>query len=585
MKINKILYTITTILAFSGLVKSQSYNVTFSVNMSQYVGSFDTVYISGDWNNWSGDSQKLVRQGSSKIWQGTFSIPYGVHQYLFTLDNWNDREIFPWNAAQLFPNTLSCIVTVGSYSNRAYNVTENAIVPTVCWQSCIACGIPVILPSDSIINLTPNCVGLPPKSKSFEVKSSSNSNGIWMYAPNHFQISKFQNDSFQNTLFLKSGSDSIIYVRLDTNAIGNYSDTIICYAVSDNNIKKNIIINGVINLNPIAGFTINNTSQCVNNNSFLFSDTSFISTGTLFRKWNLGNSSNDTSLLVSINKVYSEANNYIIKLISKSNWGCIDSVSKTIVVNPKPIADFTINNDSQCLNYNSFIFTDTSFNNNSRVWSIGNNITTKEVVHSFNNIGTYSVKLLVSSIHSCLDSIVKNVKVVSSPSVGVIVGQTTGIVNVTPYIYSVAQQLNHVYNWTVTNGIIVAGQGTNTATIQWTNTGIGKVKVEIVNSLGCNDTNSMNVALNNLNSNEIINKSHLTIFPNPAKDELIISTHQKLNGVHITITDMLGRKMLEETITNVSNEHTILVNELKSGAYILSIQKVGESIRIKFVKE
>ena len=43
--------------------------------------------------------------------------------------------------------------------------------------------------------------------------------------------------------------------------------------------------------------------------------------------------------------------------------------------------------------------------------------------------------------------------------------------------------------------------------------------------------------------------------------------------------------MLEETVTNVSTQHTILVNELKTGAYILSIQKEGETSRIKFVKE
>jgi len=43
--------------------------------------------------------------------------------------------------------------------------------------------------------------------------------------------------------------------------------------------------------------------------------------------------------------------------------------------------------------------------------------------------------------------------------------------------------------------------------------------------------------------------------------------------------------MIEETVTNVSNEHTILVCELKTGAYILSIQKEGETSRVKFVKE
>ena len=84
---------------------------------------------------------------------------------------------------------------------------------------------------------------------------------------------------------------------------------------------------------------------------------------------------------------------------------------------------------------------------------------------------------------------------------------------------------------------------------------------------------------------DLINLKVLSIYPNPAKDELIISTNQKLNGSHIIITDMLGRKILEENITNVSNEHTVLVSGLKTGAYILSIQKEGEISRVKFVKE
>jgi hypothetical protein len=58
-----------------------------------------------------------------------------------------------------------------------------------------------------------------------------------------------------------------------------------------------------------------------------------------------------------------------------------------------------------------------------------------------------------------------------------------------------------------------------------------------------------------------------------------------MNVSHIIVTYVRPRKLLEETIINNNNKHYILVNELKTGAYILSIQKVGETSRIKFVKE
>jgi hypothetical protein len=111
------------------------------------------------------------------------------------------------------------------------------------------------------------------------------------------------------------------------------------------------------------------------------------------------------------------------------------------------------------------------------------------------------------------------------------------------------------------------------------------VKVKVTSAAGCVDSTMLNVTIGSTNISYIGQALSFSVYPNPAKDELIISTNQKLNGSHIIITDMIGRKMIEENVTNVSNEYTILVNELKSGAYILSIQKAGETSRIKFVKE
>ena len=85
---------------------------------------------------------------------------------------------------------------------------------------------------------------------------------------------------------------------------------------------------------------------------------------------------------------------------------------------------------------------------------------------------------------------------------------------------------------------------------------------------------------------DIMQNELFSIYPNPAKDELVIfNVNQKLNGSHIIIYDMIGRKMIEETITNSSNEHSILVDKLNTGTYILSLQRGGRIIRLKFMKE
>jgi len=175
---------------------------------------------------------------------------------------------------------------------------------------------------------------------------------------------------------------------------------------------------------PIIGFTINNSSQCINGNNFLFVDTSSISSGNITRKWNLGLGNNDTSLLANPIKTYSTANSFAVKLIGTSNNGCKDSVTKTVIVNQKPTVGFTINNLAQCLNNNNFIFADTSSITSgtiTRKWNFGagNNDTLSLInpnkVYSTEN--TYSVKLLVTSNNGCKDSISKTVTVYPKPIV------------------------------------------------------------------------------------------------------------------------------------------------------------------------
>ena len=177
--------------------------------------------------------------------------------------------------------------------------------------------------------------------------------------------------------------------------------------------------------NPKVGFTINNPIQCLNGNNFLFNDTSTISSGTINRKWNLGYGNLDTSLLANPTKVYPEAYTYVVKLAQISNKGCSDSISKIILVNPKPLVGFTTNNMNQCIYDNNFLFTDTSTisNGNSfRKWNLGtgNNDTSAQEIENkvYSLANTYSIKLLVTSYNGCKDSIIKTITVHAKPIVG-----------------------------------------------------------------------------------------------------------------------------------------------------------------------
>jgi hypothetical protein len=114
---------------------AQFADVTFSVDMNEYAGSFTTVYVSGTFNNWSGDANPLVDTNGDGIWETTLSLPLGLHEYKYTLDNFSGQEEFS--------GTEVCIITdpSGQFVNRRITVSSTgADNPTVCWNSCYACG-------------------------------------------------------------------------------------------------------------------------------------------------------------------------------------------------------------------------------------------------------------------------------------------------------------------------------------------------------------------------------------------------------------------------------------------------------------
>lgn len=118
-------------LVVEGAPPPPSYPVDFSVDMSQYGGSFNTVYVSGGFNGWSGNANPLSDADGDDIWTGTINLPPGNYEYKFTLDNWAAQE-------QFTPG-MPCTVTNGGFTNRSLAVSGNTTLPEYCWNSCSVC--------------------------------------------------------------------------------------------------------------------------------------------------------------------------------------------------------------------------------------------------------------------------------------------------------------------------------------------------------------------------------------------------------------------------------------------------------------
>lgn len=108
--------------------------VNFTVDMNSYTANFDKVYVSGTFNNWSGESNPLSDDDLDGIWEGSIAVTNGLYEYKVTLDNWAVQEEFEGfeECTRLDPS--------GQFVNRLLAVSADTDVPRFCFNSCYACG-------------------------------------------------------------------------------------------------------------------------------------------------------------------------------------------------------------------------------------------------------------------------------------------------------------------------------------------------------------------------------------------------------------------------------------------------------------
>lgn len=110
--------------------------VTFKLDMNQFGGSFTKAYVSGSFNNWSGDGNELLDANGDKVYEATLNLPVGLYEYKFTLDNWSQQE-------SLAPTSTCTKTTVDGanvFTNRKLALSGNTTIGPVCYASCYGCG-------------------------------------------------------------------------------------------------------------------------------------------------------------------------------------------------------------------------------------------------------------------------------------------------------------------------------------------------------------------------------------------------------------------------------------------------------------
>ena len=255
---------------------------------------------------------------------------------------------------------------------------------------------------------------------------------------------------------------------------------------------SSFITKTIMVISPDAGFTINPTTlQCFKNNYFTFDNTSHSSFNGLQYQWDLAEGTTSTS--VNPTKSYATAGTYAIRLIATAaGTVCKDTIYKSLIVFPSPTAAFTVSNS--CNNNTPTRFTNTTAISGDAVnyeWFFGNGNSSVSVnpTEMYTTNGSYTVKLIASSAHGCIDS-VKQIINLEKATAAFTINSTSlqclkdNNFTFTNQSHATASDLN--YQWNLAEG----NNSTTTSPVKsYTNAGIYNVRlIAKIGNIGCADT-------------------------------------------------------------------------------------------------
>jgi PKD repeat protein len=166
---------------------------------------------------------------------------------------------------------------------------------------------------------------------------------------------------------------------------------------------------------PTAKFSL--VSGSCDNDEFVFSNQTTIGSGLVGSFWNF-NDNGSVSTDEAPKYTFSKSGNKNVKLIAMSEFGCKDSMVKSIEVRESPKAGFT--NTAAC-SLTPTEFTNTTADIAGTVanynWSFGDGTTskTKSPTKNWSNLGPKNIKLVVTLDNGCSDVITKQLNVATQP--------------------------------------------------------------------------------------------------------------------------------------------------------------------------
>jgi gliding motility-associated-like protein len=289
--------------------------------------------------------------------------------------------------------------------------------------------------------------------------------------------------------------------------------SIVLTLTSTNNGTCNVV-SDVIQINfvapPFANFSGTNVCEGLLN---VFTDFSLPGSGTL-TNWAWRFQTGQTSGLQNPTYNFVNPGSYPVELIVTNSNGCKDTVSISVSVFDKPLADFTSVNS--CPNNQVTVaFTDASTSSetiNYWFYDFGGqgSAALANVNQQFASGGTYTITHIVSTVNNCSDTIVQSVVIDPLPDAGFYYNSNGGM------------NIGAVFNFIDTSDYAVSyswnfGDGSTSGSMNPSHTYYGNgnyyIVLQVTNALGCIDSAIRFIAINTV-TNEINTLIPTIISPN-----------------------------------------------------------------------
>ena len=367
-----------------------------------------------------------------------------------------------------------------------------------CTQTFIFSATPVTVFPTPVANFTntTECMGVTTtfNSTSSTVATGNITGWSWNFGNPTSAGNNTSNVQNPTHLFTTSGTYTVIL-------------TVTTDAGCTNTVTKQVTVNPL----PLVSFNSSLNTACAGS-TITFNSTSTITSGTFNYGWRVSDNTGvfnygvgQISSNASLVQTFATAGTYVVREYATSGSGCIDSASKTIIINANPTATIVVNPASnQICIYESVTLSSTGSLAGSGViagyaWSFGDGSSStaaNPAAKTYASPGTYTVSLTITNSNGCTNTTSKTITVNPKPVVNfnasnVCYGYTMNFTDAS------TTSTGSSFAWTfgdLASGVLNTSATQNTSH-DFTTAGTYSVKLVVTNASGCKDSVTKSVTV------------------------------------------------------------------------------------------